>query len=96
MFTTVSQLRAQHWHVVNEHRRKEGERHVENDAGLTEGDITPGDKGWILSSELGRDEFRLGPVELEVWEVTPEDISSQLSSLWAWSSRSSLDWPGLT
>ena len=51
--------------------------------------------GWVLFWGLGRDEFRLDPVELELWEVTPEAILSQLSSLWAWSSRSSLDWPSL-
>ena len=34
LFTTVSQLCAQHWHVINEHGREEGERHVENDAWL--------------------------------------------------------------
>ena len=95
LFTTVSQLCAQHWLVVNEHWREEGERHVENDARLMGANIIPGDRGWVLFWGLGRDEFRLDPVELELWEVTPEAILSQLSSLWAWSSRSSLDWPSL-
>ena len=95
LFTTVSQLCAQDWLVVNEHWREEGERHVENDAWLRGANIIPGDWGWVLFWGLGRDEFRLDPVELELWEVTPEAILSQLSSLWAWSSRSSLDWPSL-
>lgn len=95
LFTTLSQLYAQHWHVVSEHGREERDRHVENDARLMAADIIPGDRGWVLFWGLGRDEFRLDPVELELWEVTPEAILSQLSSLWAWSSRSSLDWPSL-
>lgn len=43
LFTTVSQLCAQQWLVVNEHWREEGERHVENDARLRGANIIPGD-----------------------------------------------------
>lgn len=47
LFTTVPQLHVQGWHMFTRYRRKGVEGHIQNDAQLMDGDITPRDRRWI-------------------------------------------------
>lgn len=77
-------------------KESKGEGYIQNDALLMDGDNSPGDRGSILFGEEWR---KMSLVETQLsWrylKVTPEDMLSKLSILWARSSRTSLAWTTL-